>query len=141
MKRFEEKGGTLILAIVGTAVVAFGCVEGTVSNDAPPGPYCRIYISRTKGMVHKHFSARITYSSNYVRDPEYGYRGTLPPGLSLDADTGSIAGIPTLAGFWNVRLYVRDRNRGTHDEKPGEKWWYYLDTELAMYDKLEEPDR
>lgn len=68
------------MAIVGTAIIAVGCVEGTVSNDEPTGPYCNIYISRTKGMVNKHFSARITYSSNFVRDPEYGYRGSLPPG-------------------------------------------------------------
>jgi len=141
MKRFEDKGGTLVVAIVLTALVSFGCVEGIVQNDPAPGPYCNIFLSREKGMVNKYFSSRLTYSSNFVSTPEYGFNGTLPSGLSLDSNTGQISGVPTLAGFYSVRFYVRDRNRGTHDQPAGEKWWYYHDYELKLYDKMEDTDR
>ena len=125
------------ISILLFAAICLGCA-GMESKGGGGGyqPYCNVSLSRNKGMVNKHFSARIQYSSNFVNDPEYIISGTLPPGLTFDSSTGIIDGTPTTAGFWQIQARVRDRVKGTHGQPPGEKWSYYDDVELGIYDKL-----
>ncbi len=123
------------ISIVLFAAICVACADApkrTTSNQ----PYCNVSLSRNKGMVNKHFSARIQWNSNFVKNPEYIVSGTLPPGLSLDSNTGIIDGTPTVAGFWQIQVRVRDRERGTHGQPAGEKWSYYDNVELGIYDKL-----
>lgn len=121
----------VILTVV--CFVNWNCAEQQYQPDN--SPYCNIYLSRTKGMVNKHFASQITYSSNFVERPEYIINTPLPPGLYLDASNGIIQGTPTQAGFWQVEVRVRDRNKGTHGQPAGENWSYYKRFEIAMYDR------
>ena len=103
--------------------------------------YTRVSLSRTEGARHRHFSTRITYSSNYVRKPVYTVWSTtkLPPGLTFSKTSGIISGTPTKSGIWNLRVGVRDRDKGTHDH-PSSKTYYYNKTfEIRIYDKYTQP--
>lgn len=52
--------------------------------------------------------------------PGYSYRltsGTLPPGLTLDTDSGMISGIPTATGTWQgIKITVTDSQGNTDDD-------------------------
>lgn len=123
-------------------VFAVGCSSRRTTTTTNPNYYCNINLSRTKGQIHKHFSSSITYSSNFVSDPEYYVWSTtpLPPGLSLNTSSGIISGTPSQAGFWSVKVGVRDRTRGTHGQPVGERWYYNQTYEIKIFDKLEGED-
>ena len=50
---------------------------------------------------NQHFAKTVTFTtSNAVGTPSYSLEGTLPPGLSFDASSGTISGTPTEMGTW-----------------------------------------
>lgn len=74
------------------------------------------YISSSKAVVNEWYSGDVTVYSNYVETVEYhsGVDGTIPPGLTWDPYTGVFSGTPTELGIYNVTVYYRDANKGTH---------------------------
>lgn len=121
-------------------LLAVACAGGPRYYDSTPSYFCSVSVTRTRGMVNKHFSAQVNYTSNYVQSPEYLVEGTLPDGVTFDSINGVLQGTPTRAGFYSVYVMVRDRERGTHDDPQRERRWYYALVELAMYDRLEEKE-
>jgi hypothetical protein len=125
-----------MLRIAIPALLLAACEFEGVRED--PVWTANITVSRERGMVNKYFSAQVSTYSNYVKTVEYMITGTLPPGISFDASTGMLQGTPTQAGFYTIKIWARDRDRGTHDDpdKTGNRW-YTRQIELKMFDKLE----
>jgi len=49
--------------------------------------------------------------------PPYAFSlrsGSLPPGITLDAATGTLAGAPTAGGTWSFEVAVRDQTGKSH---------------------------
>jgi Putative Ig domain len=128
-------------------VLCAGCVlSGCFATPAPraasrPGYYNRTSLSRTEGARNRHFSTRIQYSSNFIRNPQYTIWSTtpLPPGLTLNKTSGIISGTPSQSGIWHVKVGVRDRDKGTPDQPPGKTRWYVKTFEIRIYDKYTQP--
>ncbi len=99
-----------------------------------------IDISRTRGQRGKHFSSRVMYlNGTFIQTPRYriSETGPLPPGLSLNEDTGFITGVPTQAGFWIVTVWVSDRYKGTTRYSAAEGGaWTSGPIEIKIFDKL-----
>jgi hypothetical protein len=130
------------LCAVGGCFVLAGCLA--TSSPAPrrrTSYYTSVSLSRYEGARNRHFSTRIVYSSNFIKNPQYKLHSStrLPPGTSLNTSTGIISGTPTQSGIWNVRLGVRDRNKGTHDQPPGKTYYYFKTFEIRIYDKYIQP--
>ncbi|MCA8911935.1 MAG: putative Ig domain-containing protein [Planctomycetes bacterium] len=123
------------------SILLLACAEPAPSGSGDGSYYANSVISREKGMVAKYFSSRVIVSSNFIDDVEFNsnVEGTLPPGVSWNADRGVFEGTPTLAGFYNVRVYYRDSVKGTTTAGDAmDDQWYYNDFELKMYDELTE---
>lgn len=128
----------LFFVLCGSFILGCAAFDGTpTAGPTAPSFYANLTISRTKGMVNKHFSTRCKLSSNYIDSVEYMIKSDLPPGVSFDTTNGTFGGVPTLAGFWTIKIWYRDRIKGTSDHPNlGDDYWYTETFELAMYDKL-----
>jgi hypothetical protein len=126
--------------IIVLSILILACAE-TQESGGDAGPWSNASVTRTKGMVHKYFSAKVNVSSNYIDKVRYNetIEGTLPPGITWNSSRGVFEGTPTLAGFYTVKVYYRDAIKGTHnDPDSANDQWYYYEFELAMYDELED---
>ncbi len=137
------KWGALLVLCAGMLLSGCDALFAPPRRAAPSRAnyYTRISLSRTEGARNRHFSTRITYSSNFIKNPQYTVWSTtkLPPGLTLNKSSGIISGTPTQSGIWNIKVGVRDRDKGTPDQPPGKTRWYVKTYEIRIYDKYTQP--
>lgn len=120
---------------VGVLILSLGCSSTTkrenldTSEDKKGWKGYQIFVSlsQKKGQVGKRFRSQIKFRPtrgrpSYIKKPMYIVRD-LPDGLAFDSKSGIISGIPVNPGEFNIRVGVRDANRGTHS---GKNW--YLET-------------
>ena len=115
------------------AVALMGCMTRPYRSSTR-GPSTHVTVRTPVGQVGHHYSTRITYRSNFIRKPQYGAWGTLPPGLSFDSSWGQIKGTPTKPGIWTVKVGVRDRVKGTHDQPAGQQFYYIENITIRVTD-------
>jgi hypothetical protein len=129
----------------GTSVDIFVYTDGGLSNPAVftiTQPASGVYSQGGGGGVLPQFAVsttslsaatvgeryNVTISTNDEGTAPYAFSltsGSLPPGLALDASTGTISGTPTTAGTYTFTVAVKDKNNNSASEsyaltvKPG----------------------
>ena len=114
---------TLLAALL--AAAACTTTTGATQTGTPPrGRVSDIELAPLRGEVGKPFSATLTWSDNYIVDPELRVNGA-PPGLRFDPATRTLSGTPKRAGFFTVHVAIRNRVREEpgHRPHPDERWW------------------
>ena len=136
-----------MLVRVAVLLAALGGAAACVSTDntTPTGPSPRgaggkrgsdIELSPLRGEAGRPFSATLTWTDNYITDPELRCNGA-PEGLSFDPVKRTLSGTPKRAGFYTVQVAIRDRIKVTpaHKAKIEEGWWT-AEFELEIYAPL-----
>ncbi|MHC4839397.1 MAG: Ig domain-containing protein [Planctomycetota bacterium] len=100
------------------------------------------YITSTKAVVNQWFSADLSVYSTYIETVEYSpnYSGTLPTGISFDSYSGTFSGTPTEKGFYEVKVYYRDPDKGTytHPNLVDDMWYYkVIEFEVSRFKQPE----
>jgi len=121
----------LRVAVLLAALGGAACVS--TDNTTPTGPSPRgaggkrvrdIQLSPLRGEAGKPFSATLTWSDNYITEPELRCNG-VPDGLAFDPATRTLSGKPKRPGFYTVQVAIRDKIKVTpaHKAKIEEGWW------------------
>ena len=83
-----------------------------VTGPSPaPQPPAVVPATLPAGTVGSPYSASLQATSGTVPYQWSVASGTLPPGVALDAATGSLTGTPTVAGTYNFTAQVMDANQ------------------------------
>jgi hypothetical protein len=110
--------------------------RGAVSVETSSQLVTSLDLSQTVGEVGRPFASRMVHTDNYIDTAEYSV-STMPPGLSFDASSGTITGVPTTPGFYRINLAVRERvAKDSLRPSPDHRWWTG-DVELAIYNPIE----
>ena len=118
--RYEKQGRTSrvttlgAIALFGLAVVLAGC--NILGNQTPGQNGTALTVSGTMPS-----GARVGTAINSVLSVNGGsspytfsvVAGTLPPGVTLSANSGTISGTPTKSGTYSFEVQVADNNGGT----------------------------
>ena len=86
-----------------------GTLSGDIQGIAPPSITTTSPLA--SGTVGTAYSANLTTNSTTTAASWSITAGSLPPGLSLDAGSGTIAGTPTTAGTYNFTVNSYERRR------------------------------
>ena len=81
-----------------------------VFANGPPGipPLAVACPAASSGEVGVLYSSTIGVSGGVAPFQNYNWSATWPPGLTLDIDNGTISGIPTTPGTYNITVSVTD---------------------------------
>jgi len=112
-------------------ITNIGCSSSYTTTNFRDNTNCNL--SRLKGQTHKYFSSRIIVTSNFITDLQVVKVEGLPPGVILNKSRETIEGTPTKAGFYNIKVWYKDRYKGTHSNPT---YNYIKHAEIAIYDEL-----
>ena len=135
--RIAARAAVLLVALGG----ASACVS--TAGTTPTGPSPRnshrvrdIELSPLRGEAGKPFSATLTWTDNYITDPELRVNGA-PEGLTFDPVKRTLSGKPKRPGFYTVQVAIRDKIKVTpaHKAKIEEGWWT-AEFELEIFQPL-----
>jgi hypothetical protein len=114
-------------ALVAVLTLAAACTttQGARPTGKAPNVWVRdIQLEPLRGEAGKPFEATLTWSDNYIQQPEFDVSG-LPPGLVFDPASRKVKGTPKKVGFFTVNVAIRKHVEAEsgHRPAPDERWW------------------